>query len=180
VNTIQAAQEDASFHGRVVAWQVAYKYATDHFPFGAGFYGPQLAPIFNSYFPMEDKHAAHSIYFQVLGEQGYIGFAIYLMIIGGVFWSSAHIMHAVRGRKQLAWAGNLALMLQLSFLAFCVGGAALSMAYYDLFIICACLLVPLSELVGLRRNAPVTSTRERASESTEIEPARGAFIGRST
>ena len=85
MNTIQGTEGDASFHGRVVAWQVAYEYANDHFPFGAGFYGPQLAPLFHSYFPAEDPHAAHSIYFQVLGEQGYVGLALYLMIIAGAF-----------------------------------------------------------------------------------------------
>ena len=54
MNTIQSTQGDASFHGRMVAWQVAYEYANDHFPFGAGFYGPQLAPLFHSYFPTEE------------------------------------------------------------------------------------------------------------------------------
>ena len=136
INTIQSAQEDTSFHGRLVAWQVAYKYANDHFPFGAGFYGPQLAQSFTRIFRRRRPHAAHSIYFQVLGEQGYIGLAIYLMIIAGAFWSSARIMRAARGREEFAWAGDLAMMIQMSLIAFCVGGAALSMAYYDLFILC--------------------------------------------
>jgi putative inorganic carbon (hco3(-)) transporter len=161
MKTIQSAEVDPSFHGRYVAWQVAYKYANDHFPFGAGFYGPQLAPIFNSYFPTEETHAAHSIYFQVLGEQGYVGLAIYLMIIAGALWSSARIMHAARGRGEFVWAGNLALMLQTSFIAFCVGGAALSMAYYDLFVLCVFLLVPLGELVGQPQNALVRNTWNR-------------------
>ena len=111
LNTIDIAQPDASMHGRIVAWQVAYKYANDHFPFGAGFYGPQLDPIFHSYFPEEETHAAHSIYFQVLGEQGYVGLAIYLAMIAGAFWSSAHIIRATRGREEFAWADNLAKMI---------------------------------------------------------------------
>jgi putative inorganic carbon (hco3(-)) transporter len=166
MDTIQSTQGDASFHGRMVAWQVAYEYANDHFPFGAGFYGPQLATLFHSYFPTEHTHAAHSIYFQVLGEQGYLGLAIYLMIIAGAFLLSVRIMHAARGREEFAWAGNLALMLQLSFIAFCVGGAALSMAYYDLFVLSVCLLAPLHELVGQPQNALVTRTwhRELVSE----------------
>src|SRR6185312_4305351 len=47
VNTLNSVNTDTSFQGRVMAWQVAFRYATDHFPFGAGFYGPQLAEIFN-------------------------------------------------------------------------------------------------------------------------------------
>jgi putative inorganic carbon (hco3(-)) transporter len=149
VNSIQTttAQDDPSVHGRIVAWQVAYRYANDHFPFGAGFYGPQLPSLFHSYFPMEEPHAAHSIYFQVLGEHGYIGLVIYLMMIAGAFWSSRQIIKRARDREELSWAGNLALMIQMSFIAFCVGGAALSMAYYDVFILCIGLLVPLQELV---------------------------------
>lgn len=154
IQTVQAGQEDASVHGRLVAWQVAYKYANDHFPFGAGFYGPQLPGIFNSYFPGESAHAAHSIYFQVLGENGYVGLVIYLMIIGGAFWSTTRIRRAARDRENFAWAGDLALMIQMSLVAFCVGGAALSMAYYDMFILCVGLLVPLSELVAAPQASP--------------------------
>jgi probable O-glycosylation ligase (exosortase A-associated) len=166
VNTIQTPGEDPSFQGRLVAWQVAYKYANDHFPFGAGFYGPQLPGIFHSYFPQEEPHAAHSIYFQVLGEHGYIGLAIYLLMIAGAFWSSARIIRAARGRPEFAWAGHLALMIQLCFVAFCVGGAALSMAYYDMFVLCIALLVPLRDLVETRREAfvPGAWRRELVSE----------------
>ena len=46
IGTIQDAQEDGSFQGRVDAWNVAYGYAKDHFPFGAGFSGPELPQVF--------------------------------------------------------------------------------------------------------------------------------------
>lgn len=154
----QSADEDASLHGRFVAWQVAYRYANDHFPFGAGFYGPQLPGIFHSYFPEEEPHAAHSIYFQVLGEHGYIGFVIYMMMIIGAFWSTVQIIRGTKDRPEFSWAGNLALMIQVSFVAFCVGGAALSMAYYDAFILCIGLLVPLRELVTKPREFSYPST----------------------
>jgi probable O-glycosylation ligase (exosortase A-associated) len=141
-----------------VAWQVAYKYANDHFPFGAGFYGPQLPGIFHSYFPEEEPHAAHSIYFQVLGEHGYVGLAIYLMMIIGAFWSTVQIIRSTKDRPEFSWAGNLALMIQVSFVAFCVGGAALSMAYYDAFILCIGLLVPLQELTKKQQEFSYPST----------------------
>ena len=44
-------------------------------------------------------------------------------------------MKAAQNRPELSWAGDLARMIQLSMFAFCVGGAALSMAYYDVFVI---------------------------------------------
>lgn len=155
VGTIQSATDDASVHGRLVAWQVAYRYANDHFPFGAGFYGPQLAGIFHSYFPTEEPHAAHSIYFQVLGEQGYIGLFVYLLIILGALFKCWQIGRLARRRPDLAWAANLAQMILMSLIAFCVGGSALSMAYYDVFVLCIALLVPLEALVTERTLASV-------------------------
>ena len=147
INTIQTAGEDASFHGRQVAWQVAWHYANDHFPFGAGFYGTQLPSLFHTYYPLEDPHAAHSIYFQVLGEHGYVGLAIYLLMLAGVFIATAGIIRRARPQPSLAWAAELARMIQMSLVAFCVGGAALSMAYYDVFVLCVGITVPLAMLV---------------------------------
>jgi len=143
--TIQSADSDASFHGRWVAWQVAIKYATDHFPFGAGFYGPQLNEIFHYYFPTEGSHAAHSIYFQVLGEHGYIGLALYLALIIASFGLCWKLARTPQQEKTL-WIRKLAGMMQISLFAFLVGGAALSMAYYDLFIILICIVPQLARL----------------------------------
>jgi putative inorganic carbon (hco3(-)) transporter len=152
MNSVDSVQTDQSFHGRIVAWQVAYRYATDHFPFGAGFYGPQLGPLFHSYFPGEKNHAAHSIYFQVLGEHGYIGLAIYLMLLAGAFVSCSRIMGRTRERPERRWIYELGTAIQASLIVFCVSGAALSLAYYDLFVIDVSLLLPLWEMAkGLEK-----------------------------
>jgi putative inorganic carbon (hco3(-)) transporter len=167
LNTISNVSDDASFHGRIVAWQVAFFSAADHFPFGVGFYGPQLKQIFNSYFPGEAAHAAHSIYFQVLGEHGFVGFAIYIAAIAAAFVNCTRILRAAREVPELSWARDLAAMIQISLFVFCIGGAALSMAYYDVFVICICLLLPLQEIVetaGVRQAAG--SMRETVLQST--------------
>src|SRR6185312_7235971 len=56
VSTISNAQNDASFQGRLDAWEVAYKVAADYFPMGAGFYGPQRHAVFNHYLPKVEAH----------------------------------------------------------------------------------------------------------------------------
>ena len=152
VNTLNDASSDASLHGRLVAWQVAIKYATDHFPFGAGFYGPQLKGVFNSYFPDEVAHAAHSIYFQVLGEHGYIGLVIYLLL-GFISLASCSRTARKASKDGTVWLHKLSLMIQISLMSFFVGGAALSMAYYDLYIILICLLPRLALLAGVTKPA---------------------------
>jgi probable O-glycosylation ligase (exosortase A-associated) len=151
MDTISTASQDASFAGRLTAWRVAALYATDHFPFGAGFYAPQLGAIYHHYFPHEYPHAAHSIYFQVLGEHGWIGMALYVLLIVSTFLLNLQITRSARKVPELYWAKDLGVALQASLLVFCVSGALLSMAYYDLFIVEAGMLIPLSEIVRARR-----------------------------
>ena len=78
-----------------------------------------------------DIHAAHSIYFMVLGEQGFIGLFIFLLMFGFV-WGSAEWIR-VRGRKQpqTQWLSELGAMCQVSLVGYAVGGAFLSLSYWD-------------------------------------------------
>jgi probable O-glycosylation ligase (exosortase A-associated) len=167
VQTISNAGEDESFMARVSAWEVAYYCARDHFPMGVGFYTPQLAEIFNHYLPDAGRHAAHSIYFQVLGEHGFMGLAIYLALIAGAFTVSSRIRKLTRDNAELRWVFDMASMIQISLLAFCVGGAALSLAYYDVFFLNVALLLPLQQIA---RGAVAKS---KVPQSVAIRPIEG-------
>ena len=159
LSTINSAESDGSFEGRVTAWKVAFDYARDHFPIGAGLDGPQNPKVFNHYFPTQPYRAAHSIYFQVLGDNGFAGLAIYLVLIALVFVNCSRVRKAARDRPEFSWARDLATAIQLSMVAFCVGGAALSLAYSDFLFIWAGLLSRILALVqqpqmqGFQRNS---------------------------
>ena len=157
VNSINDLKTDASFQGRLMAWQVAFHYAVDHFPFGAGFYGTQLAGVFHTYFPGEETHAAHSIYFQVLGEHGFPGLVIYLILIASAFLLCFRIIGKARKQPETRWIADMAVALQASLFVFCVAGAGLSMAYYDLFVIEVLMLLPLRSLVFKKEPRTVTA-----------------------
>lgn len=159
MDTIQNATEDESFRGRLVSWEVCTRYAIDHFPLGAGFSGTERKPVYNSYFPGETTHAAHSIYFQVLGEHGLPGLILYLLVILRGFLNCRIVIRQTRDRPGYAWAHELANMAGVSLLAFCTGGAALSMAYYDGFLI---LLVLTSVL--RKMTAPVAARTHSAAK----------------
>lgn len=146
LDTINDTGSDTSFQDRVMSWHVATFVAIDHFPFGAGFYAPQLAQIFNSYFPGQRPYAAHSIYFQVLGEHGFIGLALYLLILLLALRNAAIVLRQTRNRPELLWARDLASMIQVALIGYYVGGAALSMAYFDGFLLLIALLSTLREL----------------------------------
>lgn len=148
MDTISSADQDASFMGRVVAWKLSFILAVQNPIFGAGFKSLEYFPVwtiasmdFGSFpffytgeaVPSVTKgHAAHSIYFQVLGEHGFIGLAIYLGVLGLAFVKAGRIAKQARKLGSVPWLANLATMLQLSIFAFCLGGAALSFAYFDL------------------------------------------------
>lgn len=130
MDSIGDYQSDGSAMGRINAWWMAYNLACDRF-FGGGFEIAEPS-TFLLYAPNPHAiHAAHSIYFQALGEHGFIGLAIYL-VLGMLTWqSAAWIVRHSRGHADLAWAGQLARMIQTSLVAFAVGGAFLSLLYYD-------------------------------------------------
>ena len=111
MDTISTVTQDASVQGRLYAWRVAFLYASDHFPFGAGFSGPQLGLIFHHYFPDQPAHAAHSIYFQVLGDHGFIGLGIYLIILAAAFLSCSRIISVTRALPEQRWAHDLAIAI---------------------------------------------------------------------
>lgn len=130
MDTINDYEVDESAMGRINAWHMAYNLAKDRF-FGGGFEIAEPS-TFLRYAPNPtDVHAAHSIYFQVLGEHGFVGLALYLLL-GVLTWrSAAWIARQARDAPDLRWAASLATMIQVSMIGFAVGGAFLSLVYYD-------------------------------------------------
>lgn len=132
MHTVQTYQQDASAMGRINAWHFAFRLAEAHPITGGGFntFNKQLFAI---YAPNPtDVHAAHSIYFEVLGEQGFVGLGLYLL-----FWlltlnTTRWIRRNTKGLPELLWASDLARLLQVCYGGFAVGGAFLSLAYWDL------------------------------------------------
>lgn len=148
INTIESADEDGSFLGRLVAWKLSFILATEHPIFGGGFRAIQHLPTWLDlsqrffsfpWFYTGDllpnpihARAAHSVYFQVLGDHGFGGLGIYLAILAVAFFKTGSIARRARLTDARGWLPLLATMLQLSIFSFAVGGSALSFAYFDL------------------------------------------------
>lgn len=130
MNSIKTYEEDASAMGRINAWWMAFNLAKANL-FGGGFmvYTPFA---FALYAPDPSAiHAAHSIYFQVLGEHGFIGLFSFLMI-WILTWSTARrVQAAARQDPSFLWASQLVSMTQVGLVGYAVGGAFLSLAYFD-------------------------------------------------
>ena len=131
MDTINTYQTDSSAMGRINAWWMAFNLAKDNF-FGGGF-SVWTAQLFERYAPNPaDVHAAHSIYFQVLGEHGFIGLALFLLIGISTWVAAAMLIRAARFDPANKWAADLGAMVQVSMIGYGAAGAFLSLAYFDL------------------------------------------------
>lgn len=131
MHTIQNYEQDASAMGRINAWWMTFNLAKARLT-GGGFniYEPE---VFAQYAPDPNLFlAAHSIYFQVLGEHGFPGLALYLLLAWFV-WRKAGALTRMRDAPpEVTWCRDLGAMTQASLVGFAVGGAFLSLAYFDL------------------------------------------------
>lgn len=131
MDTINDYQNDASAMGRINAWWMAWNLAKDNF-FGGGFDIYNLL-IFSRYAPIpNDVHAAHSIYFQILGEHGFIGLFLFILLWWLVWREAGNLKKLGAKQAETHWLSDLGAMCQVSLIGYSVGGAFLSLAYFDL------------------------------------------------
>lgn len=129
--TINHYEADRSAMGRISAWWEAWNIAL-HYPAGVGF-NPGTPELFAKYSPYPDYvHAAHSIYFQILGNHGFIGLLLFLSIWIYTWRSAGWLRNQKKLLPETQWVSDLGAMCQVSLVGYAVGGAFLSLAYFDL------------------------------------------------
>ena len=132
MSTIQNYEQDTSSLGRINAWWTGYNLAKDRVT-GGGFEA-FLPDVFQIYAPEPDRvHDVHSIYFEVLGEHGFIGLALFLLLAWLTWRTGARITRETRGDPERKWAGDLARMIQVSMIGYASAGAFLGLAYFDFY-----------------------------------------------
>lgn len=131
MRTMQTYQEDGSAMGRINAWWMTYNLAKANF-LGGGFdiYTPTLYALFAP--EPQNVLVAHSIYFSVLGEHGFGGLFLFLLMWTLTWGLGSKMRKLSRGQADLQWVYHLAGMCQVSLIGYAVGGAFLSLAYFDL------------------------------------------------
>ncbi|PCI70447.1 MAG: putative O-glycosylation ligase, exosortase A system-associated [Piscirickettsiaceae bacterium] len=174
MSTIQSYEEDASALGRINAWWTEFNIANDNI-FGAGF-NHSSSLIFAQYAPNPtDVHAAHSIYFQVLGGHGWIGFALFMAFCILSLRLSKKITKKTKEHTDLAWANLLSRMVYVSLIAYAVGGAFLSLAYFDLPYHLMAILVMTNIIVDRELAKPVSEELEEVTEAKDLELKEAKF-----
>jgi probable O-glycosylation ligase (exosortase A-associated) len=137
--TIQTYDQDTSAMSRLYAWKTMWTMAL-HRPLVGGGFASDNAAVFALYAPerIGDYEGgaifvAHSIYFQALGEHGFPGLLLYLLL-GFLTWRKAgSIAEQTKDDPDFCtWVPVLMRMVQVSLFGFAVGGAFLSLVYFDL------------------------------------------------
>jgi len=134
MSTITAEKQDSSVQGRFSAWRMAVNIAKDRIT-GGGFETFQKG-TYQMYSDDPNRGRttdAHSIYFEIIAEQGFIGFALFMLLAWFTWNTGNRIRKLARKNNETRWAFDLASMLQVSLIGYAAGGAFLGLAYFDLY-----------------------------------------------
>ncbi|MGK2942871.1 MAG: putative O-glycosylation ligase, exosortase A system-associated, partial [Immundisolibacter sp.] len=82
-----------------------------------------------------------------LGEQGMPGLLLFLLILWLSWRNAGVVLRLARGDPDWLWAADLASMIQVSLVAYMVGGTFLGLGYWDMPYTLAAILVLLRRLL---------------------------------
>ena len=170
MDTIQTYQADTSAMSRIYTWITLWNLALDRPIVGGGF-GTDTLAVFQRYAPTAPpydiftgtKWVAHSIYVQALGEHGFPGLALYLLL-GLLTWHRAGaIARQTRVDPEFgSWVPLLMRMCQVALIGFATGGAFLSLMHLDvpyyIFAIVVLVGATVKEGIKLRLKQPQAAT----------------------
>jgi probable O-glycosylation ligase (exosortase A-associated) len=169
MSTIAEYKEDPSALGRINAWWFAFNLAVDRPLVGGGF-RTFTHDLFLKYAPVpDDHHDAHSIYFEVLAEHGFVGLGLFLGIGVLALLQAGRIARLTPSDQRVEWIPRLAALLQVSLVSYAVTGAFLGLAYFDLYYQIVAILIVLNVLA--RRNIIRLSGVANVQSSELAKPA---------
>ena len=168
MDTLHNAEQTDSAQTRIQSWKFATNVALHRPLVGGGFNVYQSTETWARFGP-EDAipRAVHSIYFRILGEQGFPGLVLFLALLFTSWRSCGRARKMTRDAPEQRWAYDLGSMLQVSLVAFMTAGLATTSSYFDLSyqLMAMCVLLPtivsspsLPSVVHGRRTAAISIT----------------------
>jgi predicted MFS family arabinose efflux permease len=155
--------EESSAQGRILAWKQGIQMAL----------GSPLIGVGPGHFPMAYGTAntsrwmtAHSIYFLLLGELGFPGLTLLLILIFSNLLANRQLLQQVwrLPRDDAATARNILACTSAATVGFAVGGAFLSAAYYPHLYVLSGVLVAGRHIVRVQLEA-----HEHAGQSKPVD-----------
>lgn len=188
-DTIKNYKADESASTRIAVWAWTWEYVKEH-PMGGGFdvyrqnrirYDIVQADNPNQPAPadmpavsevVDQGRAFHSSYFEMLGEQGFPGLIIWLIIQLGGVWRMEVISRMYRRRNQPeeAWVAPMATALQNSQIIYLVGSLFVGIAFQAYFFMLIALQIGFDTYLTRRRKEaawrPITNPRLQQTEAS--------------
>jgi probable O-glycosylation ligase (exosortase A-associated) len=160
MGSISNYENDPSAQARIWSWTFAWRMALDR-PFtGGGFSVFYVADLYKRLVPESSTfYNAHSIYFEMLGESGFVGLGLFLLLGLSSLLTAGSILRRTKGRPDLTWARNLAAMAQVSLIGYASAGAFLNLGFFDLYYAIVAVIVGLDATV-----------KEELAKSAETQP----------
>jgi probable O-glycosylation ligase (exosortase A-associated) len=171
MDTIKGYKADTSAGTRLAVWGWTMDYVQDH-PFGGGFDayrgnkirvvtettggGGGQADVSTSV-EYDQARAYHSSYFEMLGEQGWPGLILWLMIHGGGLVRMEIIRARYKKREGSEWISAMANALQQAHLIYLVGSLFVGIAFQPFVYM----------LVGLQIGLDTYAGRKSREDATE-------------
>jgi putative inorganic carbon (hco3(-)) transporter len=179
MSTIKNYNSENSALGRIRVWEWTIDYVKEH-PLGGGF---NVYVVNSITLPTQDGSdlevkgkAFHSIYFEVLGEHGFVGLFLFLGIAALSFrylWKAAR---AGREYQELQWTAALASALMVSLVALMACGAFIGIAFqpplYYIFSASFCIHAYVQRVRAAGATAPTQAKAFRGYQAPQ--PAFGA------
>lgn len=167
METIRSYHEEGSGQMRLNAWGTMFNLAKARPLVGGGFDVAERE-VYARYSPDPrfPPQTAHSIYFQALGEHGFVGLFLYLFLFAATWRQATKVIRLAKDRPDLSWARDLSRMAQVTLVGFAVGGAFLSLVLFD---------VPYY-IAGAMAATLAIVKRELRLHSSEPQQTRGAGV----
>ncbi len=162
--SMKAYEEDTSALNRLNTWRWAFWLATTRF-LGGGFE------------TFQSGVDAHSIYFEVLGEHGFVGLGLFLALGLFTWLSASRLRRLAEKTKETEWMATLVRMVQVSMVAYASAGAFLGMAYFDyaynlVLIVVMCKAIAAARTAATPAPQPAVLPRRRPSGAAVVTPRR--------
>jgi putative inorganic carbon (HCO3(-)) transporter len=146
MQTIETYEQDRSAMSRLEAWEVAWKLALDRPLRGGGFQIINDPRVYDRYKPDAIlRTGVHSAYFEVLAENGFITFGLFIFLIFSCLVSLRKVKRVTRAHGPPRFF-CYAQMLQASLIGYAVSATFMEFASFDLFYHVVALVIVLKVL----------------------------------
>jgi putative inorganic carbon (hco3(-)) transporter len=137
--TMEHYNQDASAESRLTQWQRCWHLALQRPLLGGGFHWSFDPNLVNELMagtglpPAPRALAPHSSWFEMLGDHGFVGLGLFILVLGSAFYDAQWLIRNTRGHPDLLWANNLGRMMQVALVGYATGASFATQAMYDGF-----------------------------------------------